>query len=87
MLQGGVLALFPKRDFYQIGLTYLLRVVFLVMRTINFLSLFPYIYSPLAIISITFSLGFLFWASTFVFQIFYFLEEKIVHLVPQGTPL
>ena len=86
-LGGLIKLLFPSLDFSSLGLiNYLIRM-FVLIGTINLVSLGSYIYRPLAQIMLTISLRLIIWLSSIIYQIVYYRYEKAIHMTPKGTPM
>lgn len=79
--------LFPSLDFFSNGLLFFLINFFIFICFINLSSLFCYIFSPLAHIILTILLSLIIWLSSVLYQLNFFLKEKVIHLTPKGTPL
>lgn len=60
--------------------------VFLIILTINFLALYPQLFSPTSHLTVTLPLSLTFWLSLILFGWLKSTNHIISHLVPQGTP-
>nr|AOY39881.1 ATP synthase F0 subunit 6 [Curculionidae sp. BMNH 1039870] len=70
----------------NIGSNMLLTPIFMVIMLINFLGLFPYIFTSTSHLSITLSLSLPFWLSFMFMGWWNNTIHMLAHLVPQGAP-
>jgi len=64
----------------------LLISLFIVVIGINFMALFPFIFTPTAHMILTFPLTITVWRSLIFFGWFYHPKAILAHMVPSGTP-
>nr|AKG64599.1 ATP synthase FO subunit 6 [Polistes jokahamae] len=64
----------------------LLSLFFLIL-IMNFLGMFPYIFTPSSHLTITLSLSLSLWMSIMIFNWFNFTMKCLAHLVPLNTPI
>lgn len=73
-----------KKNFKGI---YLIIVrVLLTIFLINFLALFPHIYSTTSHLRVNFPLSYILWIGVILFIIYYSMKDFLCHLIPTGTP-
>nr|YP_010042765.1 ATP synthase F0 subunit 6 [Iconaster longimanus]QPC56400.1 ATP synthase F0 subunit 6 [Iconaster longimanus] len=63
-----------------------LTSVFIFIFSINILGLLPYAFTTTSHISITYSIGIPFWMSVNILGFYLAFENRLSHIVPQGTP-
>lgn len=64
----------------------LILTVFSIILVINFLALYPQLFSPTSHLTVTLPLSLLFWRSLILFGWLKNTNHMLSHLVPQGTP-
>lgn len=67
------------------GIEYYLGIILMVL-CLNFLGLFPFIFSSTAHICLNFSLRIILWSALILFGYLINFKNIIIHLVPTGTP-
>lgn len=65
----------------------LIKTVFLFILILNFLALFPFVFTPTAHISVSFTLALLIWWIIIIFAWRFITKHIIIHTIPIGTPL
>uniref|UniRef100_A0AAU6PU69 ATP synthase subunit a n=1 Tax=Caenopedina pulchella TaxID=2962505 RepID=A0AAU6PU69_9ECHN len=60
--------------------------IFIIILSINILGLFPYAFTSTSHISLTYSLGFPLWMAINILGFYLAFNNRLSHLVPQGTP-
>jgi len=61
-------------------------IVFILILIINFLALYPQIFSPTSHLTVTLPLSLIFWLSLILFGWIKNTNHILAHLLPQGTP-
>lgn len=74
---------YPK----HLGLSFLCIVVFLYLIIINFLRLFPFVFTVTAQPLFTLGVGLILWLSFFIIGWFHEFMKRAAHLVPEGSPI
>lgn len=69
------------------GVYLFLTSIFLCILVLNFLAIFPYIFSLTSHLFTTLPFSFTFWFSIIFFTWFNFIKHFLSHLIPVGTPL
>nr|YP_010443041.1 ATP synthase F0 subunit 6 [Araeosoma owstoni]UTD49291.1 ATP synthase F0 subunit 6 [Araeosoma owstoni] len=64
----------------------LITSIFITILSINILGLLPYSFTSTSHISLTYSLGFPLWMSVNILGFYLAFNNRLSHLVPQGTP-
>nr|QPC56426.1 ATP synthase F0 subunit 6 [Nepanthia sp. M04] len=64
----------------------LISTIFLLILSINTLGLLPYTFTTTSHISLTYSIGFPLWMSVNLLGFYLTFNNRLSHLVPQGTP-
>lgn len=72
----------PKKGYYLFFST-----IFLFISSLNFLALFPHIFSATSHLLVTLPISFSLWLGVIVFAWVNFLFSFLLHLVPSATPL
>jgi len=68
------------------GITMLIISIFISILLVNFIGLYPYIFTPTSHIMLTFPLALIVWRSLMIFGWFNNYYHIFIHIVPQGTP-
>jgi len=68
------------------GIIYFIKTIFLFIFILNFLALFPFIFTPTAHIRISFSLAFSIWLIIIIFAWSFITKHILIHTIPIGTP-
>ncbi len=87
-----IIFIFKKEVYFTLGKNekrtgLMLILTFLFVVSINFLALYPQIFSPTSHITITLPLSLLFWLSLMIFGWTKSTNHILSHLLPQGTPV
>lgn len=69
------------------GSSSLLRSVFLLIFSLNFISLFPHNFSSTSHLTVSFPLAFRLWLGVIFFSLYSSFYRFLAHLAPLGTPL
>lgn len=69
------------------GIILFIKVIFLIILILNFIALFPFIFTSTAHMVISFSLAFSIWIIIILYAWIYKTKHILTHTIPIGTPL